>query len=291
MSELLRRTLGERIAIETALGGSVWQTFADPNQLENALLNLAVNARDAVPLGGVLTIGTANVTLDEAYARAEEGAIPGEYVMIAVADSGGGMSKETVERAFEPFFTTKEVGQGTGLGLSQVYGFVKQSGGHVKIESALGAGTTVRLYLPRHEGEPARQGGARPRREMAATGGETVLLVEDEDAVRRHCAGMLRELGYRVLDARDGRTALGLLAAEPEIRLLFTDVGLPGDFNGRELADAALKLRPALKVLFTTGYARDAIVHEGRLDPGIEVLLKPFTRAALAPKVREILGA
>jgi len=290
MSDLLRRSLGEAIVIETVLAGGLWRTLADPNQLENALLNLAVNARDAMPQGGKLTIETANAFLDEAYAALHEGVSSGQYVLIAVSDTGVGMTKDVIEKAFEPFFTTKEVGQGTGLGLPQVYGFVKQTGGHVKIYSEPGEGTTLKLYLPRLAGAdlPA-DSPSESKPEPARTTGETVLVVEDDADVRSYSADILRDLGYRVVEAPEGPAALALLDAEPAIRLLFTDVGLPGGLNGRQLADAARRRRPDLKVLFTTGYARNAIVHQGRLDPGVELIVKPFTAAALAAKIRQVL--
>ncbi len=290
MSDLLRRSLGESIVIETVLAGGLWRTLADPNQLESALLNLAVNARDAMAQGGKLTIETANAFLDESYAAANEDLAAGQYVVIAVSDTGSGMTPEVAEKAFEPFFTTKEVGQGTGLGLPQVYGFVKQSGGHVKIYSEPDEGTTVKLYLPRlatagGTGEGAVEKPTQPE----PFAGVAILLVEDDDDVRSYGASILRELGHRVLEAPTGSEALRLLEAEPEIRLLFTDVGLPGGLNGRQLADEAKRRRPDLKVLFTTGYARNAIVHQGRLDPGVELIVKPFTAAALGAKVRQVL--
>jgi PAS domain S-box-containing protein len=291
MSELLRRSLGETILIETVLAGGLWRTLADPNQLENALLNLAVNARDAMAGGGKLTIETANAFLDESYAAQHQDVASGQYVMIAMSDTGGGMSAETIEKAFEPFFTTKEVGQGTGLGLPQVYGFVKQSGGHVKIYSELGHGTTVKLYLPRlAAGEVASDVAAEAKPVPNAGANAAILLVEDDEDVRQYSAEILRETGYRVVEAAEGATALKALAEEPGIRLLFTDVGLPGGLNGRQLADEARRRRPDLKVLFTTGYARNAIVHQGRLDPGVALLLKPFTAASLTAMVSQVLG-
>jgi PAS domain S-box-containing protein len=289
MSELLRRTLGESIAIETVLGGGLWRVYADPNQLENSMLNLAVNARDAMPDGGRLTIETTNAHLDDAYASEQQDVEPGHYVMLAISDTGVGMTKEVIASAFEPFFTTKEVGHGTGLGLSQVYGFVKQSNGHVKIYSELGEGTTVRIYLPRLAGDVAVDEDAAISSMPTGDGSEIVLLVEDDDAVRQLNAGILRELNYAVIEAKDGVRALQIFEIVPNIRMLFTDVGLPGGMNGRQLADTALRLRSDLRVLFTTGYARGAIVHHGLLDPGIEVISKPFTAAALAMKVRELL--
>jgi signal transduction histidine kinase len=294
MSDMLSRTLGEGVALETVLGAGLWRALADDNQLENALLNLAVNARDAMPRGGKLTIETANVALDEAYAAAERDEVaPGQYVMLAVSDTGSGMPRAVLAKVFEPFFTTKDVGQGTGLGLSQVYGFVKQSGGHVKIYSEPGEGTTVKLYVPRvaaadpRDGRPADAAQPVP----GGDGSETILVVEDEEAVRRLAVETLVELGYRVLEASDGQAALAILEQSPEVRLLFTDVGLPGGLNGRQLADRVLARRPWLKVLFTTGYARNAIVHHGRLDQGVELISKPFQAAALAHKVRALLDA
>ena len=288
MSEMLRRTLGESIVIETVLGGGLWRTSVDGNHLEGSLLNLAINARDAMPEGGKLTIEAANVYLDDAYAVSAE--IPaGQYVGIFISDTGTGMTPEVTARAFDPFFTTKEVGQGTGLGLSQVYGFVKQSGGHVKIYSEVGSGTTVKLYLPRDYStddvaDTQLNAAAIPR-----GSGETILLAEDDPDVRSFAADGLRELGYRVVEAMDGHVALRLLDAHREIALLFTDVGLPGGMNGRQLADEALRRRIGLKVVFTSGYARNAIVHHGRLDSGVELLVKPFTFTALATKIRSIL--
>ena len=290
MSELLRRTLGESIAVETVLAGGLWRTMTDPNQLENALLNLAVNARDAMPGGGRLTIETANTFLDETYAVGHPEVLPGQYVMIAVSDTGTGMSADTIEHVFEPFFTTKEIGQGTGLGLSQVYGFIKQSNGHIKIYSELGQGTVVKLYFPRLGHTEAMVTEDDAAEEEARTGsGELILVVEDDEAVRGYSTETLRELGYRVVVAPNGPAGLELLARYPAIRLLFTDVGLPGGMTGRQLADKARAQRPDLLVLFTTGYARNAIVHGGILDPGTHLLPKPFTMAALGAKVRAML--
>ncbi len=291
MSDLLRRTIGESIAIETVLAGGLWWTFVDANQLESAVLNLAVNARDAMPDGGKLTIETANTFLDEAYSATHEEVPTGQYAMIAVTDTGSGMKKEVIEKAFEPFFTTKEVGHGTGLGLSQVYGFVKQSGGHVKIYSEPDQGTTVRIYLPRLiGGEAQAEDTATVSVVPAGSDAVTILVVEDEPAVRAYSVETLRELGYRVLEAPDGASALRILDANPGVTLLFTDVGLPGGVNGRQLADEARRRHPALKVLFTTGYARNAIVHQGRLDPGVALLGKPFTYNELAAKVRQVVS-
>jgi signal transduction histidine kinase/CheY-like chemotaxis protein len=291
MSEMLRRTLGEPVVLETVLAGGLWRTKADSNQLESALLNLAVNARDAMPNGGKLTIEPANAHLDEVYAmKVAEGITPGQYVLIAVADTGTGMNKATMERVFEPFFTTKEVGKGTGLGLSQVYGFVRQSGGHVQIYSELGEGTTVKIYLPRLMNAEEETAEAINKSPVTPSGqGETILVVEDESTLRQFTTTSLRELGYRVLEAPDGRTALGIVERHPEIDLLFTDVVLTGGMNGRVLADEALRRRSNLKTLFTTGYTSNAIVHHGRLDPGVHLIGKPFTYAELAMKVRTVI--
>jgi PAS domain S-box-containing protein len=291
MTDLLRRTLGEQVTIETVLSGGVWRANADPNQLEVAILNLAVNARDAMPDGGKLTIETANVHLDEKYAASQAEVLPGQYVMIAVTDSGCGMTPEVKAKAFDPFFTTKDVGHGTGLGLSQVYGFVKQSRGHVKIYSEVGEGTTIKLYLPRVHGAAAVEEATPDAPVARGEEGEAVLVVEDDADVRSYSSETLRELGYKVIEAENAHTALKALEAFPEVRVLFTDIGLPGGMNGRELADEARSRRPALKVLFTTGYARNAIVHDGRLDPGVELITKPFTQAALASKLRDIFDA
>jgi two-component system, NtrC family, sensor kinase len=296
MSELLRRTLGETVTIETVLAGGLWRVAVDPNQLENALLNLAVNARDAMPEGGKLTIETANTYLDDNYANAAGGDLTrGQYVMVAVSDTGTGMSKEVLDRAFEPFFTTKPTGMGTGLGLSMVYGFAKQSSGHIKIYSETGEGTVIKLYFPRlpaNSDVPVWGADERPEAAPpapAADNRETILLVEDDDGVREFAAETLREQGYRVIAAGDGPTALALLPNEPGIAMLFTDVVLPAGMNGRQLADAVQRQRPGLPVLFATGYTRNAIIHHGRLDADVELLTKPFTADALVRKVREIL--
>ena len=289
--EFLRRALGEAVELETVLAGGLWRAFADPNQLENAIINLGLNARDAMPNGGKVTIETANCYLDESYVAAvAEPVATGQYVMIAVADSGTGMDRATLDRAFEPFFTTKEVGKGTGLGLSQVYGFVRQSSGHVRIYSEVGHGTTVKLYLPRHLGDEETAAEPRPSREsLQSIGSEIILVVEDDDALRSFTIETLKELGYRVLDVRNGHAALEMLERHDNIDLLFTDIVMPGQLNGRQLADEALRRRPELKVLFTTGYTRNAIVHHGRLDPGVHLVVKPFTFEQLGAKVRTLL--
>jgi PAS domain S-box-containing protein len=290
VAELLRQTLGESISLEAVLSGGLWPTFIDANQLESALINLAVNARDAMPSGGQLTIETANAYLDDAYVAAlTEPVTPGQYVQVAVTDSGVGMDAATAEKAFEPFFTTKPTGKGTGLGLSQVYGFVRQSSGHIKIYSEVGVGTTVKLYLPRYVGSeqqlPVRPGSDAP----LAIGAECILIVEDDDALRAYATEILRELGYQVMEANGSATALEILEQHPGIDLLFTDIIMPGGVNGRQLADQAVSRQPGLKVLFTTGYSRNAIVHNGRLDPGVSLIGKPYSFEQLAAKVRACL--
>jgi len=289
MSELLRRTLGEQIQIETVLAGGLWRVHADPEQLQSALVNLAVNARDAMPNGGRLTIETTNSELDERYADEHAEVVPGHYVMISVSDTGVGMGPAVVEQAFEPFFTTKDVGRGTGLGLSQVFGFVKQSAGHVKIYSEPGNGTTVKLYLPRHAGRVEQVApAAGPGDVPLGSPDELILVVEDEQRVRRLSVEALNELGYSVIEAADGHEALALLADNPGVKLLFTDVVMPG-MSGRVLADRAQAERPDLKILYTTGYTRNAIVHNGVVDYGVAFIQKPFTIPTLARKLREVL--
>jgi signal transduction histidine kinase/CheY-like chemotaxis protein len=289
MSRLLRGTLGERVTIETVLAGGLWPALIDQSQLESAVLNLAINARDAMPDGGKLTIETANAFLDEAYARTDASVAPGQYVLLALTDTGVGMPADVVEKAFDPFFTTKVAGHGTGLGLSQVHGFVKQSGGHVKIYSEPGRGTTLKLYLPRSRTAAEAHGsGVEPAPNESASG-TWVLVVEDETAVRDFVGSALQDLGYRTHEAVNGLAALEILDARPEIELLLTDVVMP-DMSGRELSDAALRRRPDLRVLFMTGYTRNAIVHNGVLDADARLLTKPFTLASLANKVREALG-
>jgi PAS domain S-box-containing protein len=290
MDTLLRSALGEAIELEVVAGIGCWPISADPNQLETAILNLAVNARDAMPNGGRLTIETTNAYLDEGYAAGNAEVESGQYALIAVSDTGHGMSREVIARAFEPFFTTKEIGQGTGLGLSQVYGFIKQSGGHVKIYSEPGQGTTVKLYFQRLRGDakPEAPDPIQPMSIGRAT--ESILVVEDEEDVLAFTATILRDLGYRVLTATDAESALAVLESEAGVDLLFTDVGLPR-INGRQLADQARLRWPTLKVLFTTGYARNAIIHHGRLDPGVELISKPYSQSGLASKIRKILDS
>jgi CheY-like chemotaxis protein len=260
----------------------------DRNQLEAAILNLAVNARDAMPTGGKLTIETANTYLDETYQETDTEVVPGQYVLLSVTDTGGGIPRDILARVFEPFFTTKEPGRGTGLGLSMVYGFVKQSGGHVTIYSEAGQGTCVKLYFPRFAGPGAVERVVSGREGAPAARDEVVLVVEDNDDVRAYSVMILHELGYQVLEAADAEEALPLIQSDLRIDLLLTDVVLPGR-SGRALADQATELRPGLKVLFTTGYSRNAIVHQGRLDPGVELLPKPFTFDQLASQVRRVL--
>jgi PAS domain S-box-containing protein len=289
LSDMVHRTLGETIAVETVLGAGLWRVEADPAELEAAIINLAVNARDAMSNGGRLTIETSNAHIDEAYVASHTEVVPGQYVAVAVTDTGVGMDAKTVAQAFEPFFTTKAVGKGTGLGLSQVYGFVKQSGGHVKIYSEIGHGTTVKVYLPRLATQGAGEEDIDPGPSPEAAKEETVLVVEDDDEVRAYSVDSLRELGYRVIEAHDGPSALRLLERQPRVDLLFTDVVLPGGLTGAQVAAQARTLRPALRVLFTTGYARNAIVHQGRLDKGVQLIVKPFSFSDLAAKVRDVL--
>ena len=289
MSDLLTHALGAQVRLETVLAAGLWSLHADPNQLENVILNLGVNARDAMPDGGSLTIETQNAHLDSRYVASELGVPTGQYVMLAVTDTGTGMSAEVIAKAFDPFFTTKAVGKGTGLGLSQVYGFVKQSGGHVKIYSEPGQGTSIKIYLPRHIG---------PEGEMTETVSdldyltgsqqEVILVVDDEAVVRQFSVDALTDLGYRVLEADGAVSALRVLEAHPEISLVFTDIVMP-ETNGRKLADEALRLRPDLRILYTTGYTRNAVVHNGIVDKGVALIGKPFSIDELAAKVREVL--
>ncbi|HYE00103.1 MAG TPA: PAS domain-containing protein [Alphaproteobacteria bacterium] len=289
MGDMLRRALGEAVEIETVIGGGLWNTLVDPAQVENAILNLAVNARDAMAGAGRLTIEAGNAALDDAYAAAHAEVEPGQYVMLAVTDTGGGIPPEILPRVFEPFFTTKGEGHGTGLGLSMVYGFVKQSGGHVKIYSEPGHGTTVRLYLPRVR--EAEQIQAEPAAGPPVSGGtETVLVVEDDREVRATVVELLGELGYRVLQAEDGQSALAIVKSGIPIDLLFTDVVMPGPLRSPDLARQAQALQPGMAVLFTSGYTENAIVHGGRLDAGVSLLSKPYRKEDLARKVRQLLA-
>jgi PAS domain S-box-containing protein len=287
VSDMLRRTLGEQVEIEAVLGAGLWAVEADPVQLENAILNLGVNARDAMPEGGKLTIETHNASLDDAYVEGvPEGLRAGQYVMIAVSDTGSGMDSDIQQRVFEPFFTTKDIGKGTGLGLSQVYGFVRQSGGHVRIYSEVGVGTNVKIYLPRARAGAAAETPERRSEPAALSGDEKILLVEDHEDLRAHIAGILTDLGYEVAATADGPSALAMIERRPDFDLLLTDVVLPGGMNGRQIATEALRLRPGLKILFMTGYTQNAIVHDGRLDAGVALISKPFTYDELGAKVR-----
>ncbi len=289
MSELLGRTLGENISIETVQSGGLWTAEADKGELESAILNLAVNARDAMSGGGKLTIETANAFLDEQYCKSVDGIRPGQYVLISVTDTGCGMPKDVAEKAFDPFFTTKPTGAGTGLGLSQVYGFVKQSGGHVRLYSEVGEGTTVKIYLPRsHVGDEPVSPALAPE-EIVPGNQETVLVVEDDPDVRSYVTETLRALNYQVRSVADGPSALVLLNRPEPVDLLLTDVVMPA-MNGRVLADAARQARPGLAVLFMTGYSRNAIVHQGRLDPGVALIQKPFSQGSLAARIRQVLS-
>ncbi|MBX9814705.1 MAG: PAS domain S-box protein [Sphingomonas sp.] len=290
MAALLRRTLPETVEIELHATAPVWPARVDPGQLEVALLNLALNARDAMPSGGKLTIGTANITLDSPIGEQADGIAPGQYVAVSVTDTGTGMTREVRQRAFDPFFTTKEVGKGSGLGLSMVYGFARQSGGAVTIDTALGHGTTVTLYLPRAPGEVVA--APRPRAlPEAPTGTETVLVVEDDALVRNHVCALLRGLGYTVLTAADGREALRLIQCDTPIDLLFTDIVMPGGVDGNALAELARELRPDLRLLFTTGYAEDRPIGGGDGRRPARVVQKPYRRAELAAKIRAALDA
>lgn len=289
MDDLLRRSLGEEVELETIISGGLWNTLIDAGNLENALLNLAINARDAMNGRGKLTIEAGNAWLDESYVQGHPDAKVGQYVLVAVSDNGCGMPAELLEKAFEPFYTTKSEGRGTGLGLSMVYGFVKQSGGHVKIYSEVGVGTTVKLYLPRstksEETAPVSDTGP------VLGGNETILVAEDEDFVRETVVALLSNLGYRVLQARDGQRAVSIIESGIGIDLLFTDVVMPGNIRSTELAKRAVQALPDIAVLFTSGYTQNGIVHGGQLDEGVELLSKPYTTEALARKVRSVLSA
>nr|GAJ35014.1 wide host range virA protein [Bradyrhizobium sp. DOA9] len=288
IAKLLRPTLGEQIQIETVLEQGPMTTHIDPSRLTNAVLNMAINARDAMPNGGKLLLETHRVVLDEAYALANADVTPGPYVMLAVSDTGTGMPPDVQLKAFEPFFTTKEVGKGSGLGLSMVYGFVKQSGGHIKIYSEEGHGTTIKLYLPPGEGAAETAAGVTPQ---AEGGAETIFVVEDDPLVRNFVTAQLQSLGYKTVAAPDGKAALDLIEAGQSFDLLFTDVVIPGGMSGRELAEEVARRRPGLKVLYTSGYTDNAIVHHGKLDDGVMLLTKPYRRNQLAEMIRKALGA
>lgn len=289
IEELIRRTVGPQITLEVVTAAGLWPTLIDASQLENALLNLCINARDAMPEGGRITIETANKWLDDRAAK-ERDLPPGQYLALCVTDTGTGMTPDVIARAFEPFFTTKPLGQGTGLGLSMVYGFVRQSGGQVRIYSEEGRGTTMCLYLPRHYGSaPEAAAGDTPAGPARPSTGKTVMIVDDEPSVRMLVTEVLQELGFSAIEASDGPSGLRILASDAAIDLLVTDVGLPGGLNGRQLADAARTTRPELKVLFITGYAENAIISNGHLAPGMRILTKPFVMETLASRIIEMI--
>ena len=287
MQEMLVRTLGETISLEVVGGAGLWRCEADPNQLENVLLNLAINARDAMEKGGKLTIETGNAFLDDAYAASHPGVIPGQYVMLAVSDTGSGMTEDVKRQVFEPFFTTKAPGKGNGLGLSMAFGFIRQSGGYIEIYSELEGGTTVKVYLPRSTSKLIQE-PVEVTTEEPQGSGETILLVEDDEGVRELVKNSLKHLGYEVVTAVNSTEALQALDSSPEVALILTDVVLPGA-NGAELARQARTLRADLKVMYMSGYTENAIVHDGKLDPGVQLLQKPFTRLQLAQKLHQTL--
>jgi CheY-like chemotaxis protein len=289
LQDLVTRTVGPDVKVEVVTSAGLWSTLVDPNQLENAILNLCINARDAMPSGGRLTVETGNRWIDQRTGR-ERDLDPGQYVSLCVSDTGTGMTPEVIAKAFDPFFTTKPLGLGTGLGLSMIYGFARQSGGQVRIYSEVGEGTNVCIYLPRHFGdaddaEPEAELTAAPR----AGAGETVLVVDDEPTVRMLVVEVLEELGYSAIEAGDGPAGLKILQSSVRIDLLVTDVGLPGGMNGRQMADAARVHRPHLRVLFITGYAENAVVGNGHLEPGMHVMTKPFAMEALAGRIKDLI--
>jgi len=288
MGELLHRSINESIRLEMHLSDDLWTAEADPNQLESALLNLVLNARDAMPEGGLLIVESCNRSLDASFTNAHENLLPGDYVVLSVSDTGCGMPQSVINRAFDPFFTTKPIGQGTGLGLSMIYGFSKQSHGHVSISSEVGKGTTVELYLPRFKGMQVQDEQPYISNQTLAKDGETVLIVEDDPAVRALVSEVLNELGYKFVEAADGTEAVPILESGQRIDLLISDVGLPG-MNGRQLAEIARQFRPGLKVLFITGYAEHAAVRAGFLDEGMQMITKPFAFDHLTAKVREMI--
>jgi CheY-like chemotaxis protein len=287
-TDFLQRSLGERIQIETVGAAGLWQVEVDPNQLEAALVNLAINARDAMPNGGKLTLEGANIYVDQEYAELNPELPPGQYVVVCVSDTGSGMDPDVLEHAFEPFFTTKELGHGTGLGLSQVYGFVKQSGGHIKIYSELNQGTTVKIYLPRLLGNSVGEANEPDEEVVGSEEAESILLVEDDSDLRTYLADVLRDLNYSVVAAPSAEAALDVLRSGRAIDLLLTDIIMPGA-NGRDLAREAQRLHPEIRVLYMTGYSRNAVVHQGRLDEGVDLLQKPVSQAQLAMRVRTAL--
>jgi CheY-like chemotaxis protein len=288
MEDLIRRTVGPAIAVEVVGAAGLWPTKVDSAQLESALLNLAINARDAMPDGGRLTIETANKWLD-GRAGAERDLVPGQYISICVTDNGTGIPKDIANRIFDPFFTTKPIGQGTGLGLSMIHGFLRQSGGQIRVYSEDGQGTTMCLYLPRHVGALDDEDIEHPSAIRETGAGETVLVIDDEPTVRMLIVEVLVEAGYAALEAEDGPSGLKILDSGVRVDLLITDVGLPGGMNGRQVADAARASRPDLKILFVTGYAENAAVGNGHLEPGMEVITKPFVMADLADKITQMI--
>lgn len=288
MEDMIGRTIGPQIELETINGGGLWPSLIDPSQLENAILNLCINARDAMPDGGKITIETGNRWFDARMAK-ERGVEPGQYISLCVSDTGTGMSAEVRTRAFDPFFTTKPIGLGTGLGLSMIYGFAKQSGGAVTIYSEVGVGSMVCIYLPRHLGKVENVDTESELSAAPRGAGETVLVVDDEPTVRMLVSEVLADLGYVAIEAEDGAAGLKVLNSKARIDLLVTDVGLPGGMNGRQVADAARTLRPDLKVLFITGFAENAVLSHGHLDPGMHVMTKPFAMEALASRIRDLM--
>ena len=289
MEDLIRRTMGPSIHTEVVGAGGLWMTLVDPNQLENALLNLCLNARDAMPDGGRLTIETANKWLDDRAAK-DRDLSPGQYISLCVTDTGTGMAPDIAARVFDPFFTTKPLGEGTGLGLSMIYGFARQSGGQIRVYSEVGKGTTMCLYLPRHDDNPEIDDAINFTRAIESTGeGEVVMVIDDEPTIRMLIAELLADAGYSAIEASDGPAGLRVLQSSAKIDLLITDVGLPGGMNGRQVADAARTLRPGLKVLFITGYAENAVVGNGQLEKGMHVIAKPFEMERLASKIREMI--
>ena len=289
MEELIRRTVGPTVVVEAVRAGGLWLTRVDAPQLESALLNLCINGRDAMaPNGGRLTVATANIWLDDRAARECE-LPPGQYVSLCVTDTGTGMTPEVLARAFDPFFTTKPLGEGTGLGLSMIYGFVRQSGGQVRVTSAPGQGTTMCLYLPRYTGSAEAADADEAPPPVDQGDGETVLVIDDEPTIRMIIVEVLQENGYAAIEAADGPAGLKILQSDARIDLLITDVGLPGGLNGRQVADAARALRPRLKVLFITGYAETAAIGDGALAAGMEVIVKPFEVSALSARIRDMI--
>ena len=289
MTDMLRRSLGENIQVKTDFADSLWKTIIDPSELENAVLNLAVNARDAMKSGGTLTIATRNAVLDKEYAAEHEEVESGEYVLLSLTDTGDGIPDELLEKVFDPFFTTKEVGEGSGLGLSMVYGYVRQSGGHVKIHSREGEGTSIRIHLPRHAQAEERPAAGLPAQDSPRARGETVLVVEDNPEVRALAVSLLERLGYRVIEAEDGPTALKMIERSGYIDLIFTDVVLPNGLSGVTLAEAARRRRPGIKILFTTGYSEETVTRDAKWNDDAPLIQKPYSRATLAQTMRRVL--